>query len=81
VKRITISKFGKAWLDNAGVVVAVQDEDGEEVRLEAEQDEALRISQGIDDAVSSQGPPPSHDEIEAALNRKPRYSSEQHGGG
>jgi hypothetical protein len=81
VKRITVSKFGKAWMDNADVNIVVEETGGEEVRLEVEQDEAIRLADGLHKALTSGEPPPTHEEIAASLERKPRYEREQHGGG
>jgi hypothetical protein len=81
VKRITVSKFGKAWMDNADVNIVVEETGGEEVRLEVEQDEAIRLADGLHEALTSGEPAPTHEEIVASLERKPRYEREQHGGG
>jgi hypothetical protein len=81
MRKITVSKFGKAWMDNTDVNIVVEEVDGDEVQLEVQHDEALRLSLGLHDALTSGEPAPTHEEIVASLERKPRYEREQHGGG
>jgi hypothetical protein len=81
VRKITVSKFGTAWMDNADVNIVIEEAGGEEVRLEVEQDEAIRLADGLHEALTSGEPAPTHEEIVASLERKPRYEREQHGGG
>jgi hypothetical protein len=90
MRKITVSKFGTAWMDNADVNIVLEVEAADErgngypdyaVQIEVPHDEAIRLADGLHEALTSGEPAPTHEEIVASLERKPRYEREQHGGG